>query len=682
MPDTFTLAAAPDPNTYVTFVGWIKTASGQIVPSTGHTMFFTGLPLAEIPKNQMIASESGATAWCMGRLAIDGGTGGTGWIVEGTTGWLRIDLGRRYTVGFLGYAGSPSNPEAHINGYSIYVTDSVDAWGDPVATGNFANNANVQEILLTPKVGRYLIVQGTSSYGYRTGIGECWIYGAPALDVTAFAVADQISGSPKFITSLTVDVADFTVDATGETVTHYCIVEGDDVPAADDPRWQASAPAACTITGGPAVGSHVHLRAWVKAASGALGCSADLKLFYSSLTLAEVPKNTMAASASSLYPGTTAGGLIDGQWGSWTQCWITKSDPPTNPPQWVQLDLGEGSTCTIGYLTLLQRQDEPRGWPINYEVYVSNDSAVWGTPVAVGSLLTTTHPRQDVILTPTAGRYLTINVTSRYVTDLNVYVAIAEAWVYAAQPPAGPAISAFIASDQTTGSTMFTNSPTVNVSMTVVPREGAAVDGYLITESDVEPTGGWLPDPPATYTIAGGEGSVTLYAWAKDDGGGIGSRSATILFSTAVPVVSNVAVTDNGNDTATATWTTDVPAEGSAKFGPVSMAGTTPNVVVESDPPGTAHSVTFAISADTNCKIVLVNNEVESPAFYWPSPWPIPGDANMDCRVNILDLIFIRNKLNQDVATGDNWKSDVNLDTRINILDLIYVRNKLNTQCP
>ena len=49
----------------------------------------------------------------------------------------------------------------------------------------------------------------------------------------------------------------------------------------------------------------------------------------------------------------------------------------------------------------------------------------------------------------------------------------------------------------------------------------------------------------------------------------------------------------------------------------------------------------------------------------------------MDCRVNILDFIFIRNKLNQNVAEGDNWKADLNEDTRINILDLIYVRNEL-----
>jgi len=70
------------------------------------------------------------------------------------------------------------------------------------------------------------------------------------------------------------------------------------------------------------------------------------------------------------------------------------------------------------------------------------------------------------------------------------------------------------------------------------------------------------------------------------------------------------------------------------------------------------------------------------PAFYWPLAWPLQGDADMNCRVNILDLIFIRNKLNQSVATGDNWKADLNNDGRINILDLIYVRGRLNTRCP
>ena len=57
------------------------------------------------------------------------------------------------------------------------------------------------------------------------------------------------------------------------------------------------------------------------------------------------------------------------------------------------------------------------------------------------------------------------------------------------------------------------------------------------------------------------------------------------------------------------------------------------------------------------------------------------GDANGDCKVNVLDLIFIRNRLNSNPATGDDWQADVNADGKINVLDLIYVRNRLNTQC-
>jgi len=62
--------------------------------------------------------------------------------------------------------------------------------------------------------------------------------------------------------------------------------------------------------------------------------------------------------------------------------------------------------------------------------------------------------------------------------------------------------------------------------------------------------------------------------------------------------------------------------------------------------------------------------------------WPIPGDANFDCRVNVLDLIYVRNRIGQSVDSGDNWTADVNEDGEINVLDLIYVRNRLNTFCP
>jgi len=71
---------------------------------------------------------------------------------------------------------------------------------------------------------------------------------------------------------------------------------------------------------------------------------------------------------------------------------------------------------------------------------------------------------------------------------------------------------------------------------------------------------------------------------------------------------------------------------------------------------------------------VLVSNVVLSPVLLY-------GDANNDCRVDILDLIFIRNRLGQDPATSDNWNADVNQDGKINILDLLAVRSKLGTRC-
>ena len=243
-------------------------------------------------------------------------------------------------------------------------------------------------------------------------------------------------------------------------------------------------------------------------------------------------------------------------------------------------------------------------------------------------------------------------------------------------------LTAFSVTDLTSGSTLLTNDAVVSVSITAEPAEGATIDGYAVTEAPGPPAEGWLPDI-STYAIQASPGaSITLYAWAKDSAGNVASKSATILYSIAQPVVSNVVITDNANGTATATWTTDIPAEGSVEYGPVSSSSATPAVAAENELL-TDHSVTLTdIAADTNYKIVLVNSEKVEPPIYWPDKWPIPGDANMDCRVNILDLIAIRGKLNQSAGTGGNWAADVNKDGRINILDLIFVRGKLNTNCP
>jgi|GEM_PF-5273128 len=53
------------------------------------------------------------------------------------------------------------------------------------------------------------------------------------------------------------------------------------------------------------------------------------------------------------------------------------------------------------------------------------------------------------------------------------------------------------------------------------------------------------------------------------------------------------------------------------------------------------------------------------------------ADVNGDGRVNIIDLLFVRARLNQSPLTAGNETADVNGDGRIDISDLIAVRNSL-----
>ncbi|HUW34007.1 MAG TPA: dockerin type I domain-containing protein, partial [Planctomycetota bacterium] len=57
------------------------------------------------------------------------------------------------------------------------------------------------------------------------------------------------------------------------------------------------------------------------------------------------------------------------------------------------------------------------------------------------------------------------------------------------------------------------------------------------------------------------------------------------------------------------------------------------------------------------------------------------GDANGDCVVNVLDLIFIRNRLGKPIESADNCRADVNVDGSVDVLDLISTRNKLGARC-
>lgn len=61
--------------------------------------------------------------------------------------------------------------------------------------------------------------------------------------------------------------------------------------------------------------------------------------------------------------------------------------------------------------------------------------------------------------------------------------------------------------------------------------------------------------------------------------------------------------------------------------------------------------------------------------------WPVGGDANLDCVVDVLDMIFVRKRLHQDVAVGDNWQADITTDGTIDVIDLLVIRYLHGSTC-
>ncbi len=97
-------------------------------------------------------------------------------------------------------------------------------------------------------------------------------------------------------------------------------------------------------------------------------------------------------------------------------------------------------------------------------------------------------------------------------------------------------------------------------------------------------------------------------------------------------------------------------------------------LVVAATMPAWGESPTFAVHP-ARINVGWADSGMFCILYHWL------GDANLDYRVNILDLIFVRNRLGQAVSSGNNWQADVNQDGKINILDLIAVRNQLGVKC-
>lgn len=112
--------------------------------------------------------------------------------------------------------------------------------------------------------------------------------------------------------------------------------------------------------------------------------------------------------------------------------------------------------------------------------------------------------------------------------------------------PPDPAISL---TSQVTGSSSYTNSTTVNVSIT----NDATAWKWIISESQAslpaENSASWTSEP-TTFTLSSGSGNKTVYIWVKNNYGTISANqiSASITLDTAVPTFSTRKTQDLSDD--------------------------------------------------------------------------------------------------------------------------------------
>ena len=70
---------------------------------------------------------------------------------------IQVGLGNEYVVGGFRYLPrQDGTSNGMIKDFRLYVSNDVNNWGTPVATGSFSNTTDLQEVTFTPKSGSYV----------------------------------------------------------------------------------------------------------------------------------------------------------------------------------------------------------------------------------------------------------------------------------------------------------------------------------------------------------------------------------------------------------------------------------------------------------------------------------------------------------------------------------------------
>ncbi|MEI6577321.1 MAG: discoidin domain-containing protein [Bacteroidota bacterium] len=126
---------------------------------------------------------------------------------------------------------------------------------------------------------------------------------------------------------------------------------------------------------------------------------------------AEIPKNIWvlkyADSQEINYPGLATMSFDNDPNTIWHTAWSTGDVPY---PHEIQIDLGQ--SYRIYSFTYLTRQDGANGRIKDYELYISDDSLNWGSPVHIGQFVNTSAPQTVVLDSSVTGHYFRLKALS------------------------------------------------------------------------------------------------------------------------------------------------------------------------------------------------------------------------------------------------------------------------------
>ncbi len=206
----------------------------------------------------------------------------------------------------------------------------------------------------------------------------------------------------------------------------------------------------------------------------------------------------------------------------------------------------------------------------------------------------------------------------------------------------GPVVDSFRIFDADSQSPDYTNSRTVNVEMAESALEGT-ITNWLINESNQQPNKDdfILTQRPATYTITGDEGEVSIYAWVLNDLGQISDLTensyAVIILDTKQPTGSIVINEDKpyANSTSVSVALNAIDTDGGSGIDKMQFSEDNQNWI---DPEDYVATKTWNFTEGDGTKALYVKfsdkagnwSEVYSDAIILDTTAPITTDSGID----------------------------------------------------